>query len=91
LSKFLAKLKEVSFSVIPVTVLVLILHFTVIPMETTLVFGFLIGAALIILGLTFFLMGVDSSITPKIIILKNGIIYDFCHEYRLCGGNRLFP
>ena len=64
MSKFLAKLKEVSFSVIPVTVMVLILHFTVIPMETTLVFGFLIGAALIILGLTFFLMGVDSSITP---------------------------
>jgi len=64
LSKFLAKLKEVSFSVIPVTVMVLILHFTVIPMETTLVFRFLIGAALIILGLTFFLMGVDSSITP---------------------------
>lgn len=64
MSKFLAKLKEVSFSVIPVTVMVLILHFTVIPMETTLVFRFLIGAALIILGLTFFLMGVDSSITP---------------------------
>jgi len=64
LSKFLAKLKEVSFSVIPVTVLVLILQFTVIPMETTLVFRFLIGAALIILGLTFFLMGVDTSITP---------------------------
>lgn len=64
MSKFLAKLKEVSFSVIPVTVLVLILQFTVIPMETTLVFRFLIGAALIILGLTFFLMGVDTSITP---------------------------
>jgi len=64
LSKFLAKLKEVSFSVIPVTVMVLILHFTVIPMETTLVFRFLLGAALIILGLTFFLLGVDTSITP---------------------------
>jgi len=44
--------------------LVIILHFTIAPLQTPLLIRFLIGAVLIILGLTIFLVGVDIGITP---------------------------
>lgn len=59
-----SKLKEVVFSVLPITILVLVLNFTVSPIDTALVVRFLIGCLLIILGLTVFLLGVDIGITP---------------------------
>lgn len=58
------KLKEVLFSVLPITVIVLILHFTLIPLEAPVLFRFLLGALLIIIGLTIFLFGIDIGITP---------------------------
>ncbi|NLP27975.1 MAG: DUF1538 domain-containing protein [Clostridia bacterium] len=61
---FTQKLKEVLTSVIPVTIIVLILNFTLSPLATPLVIRFVLGAALIILGLTFFLIGVDLGVTP---------------------------
>lgn len=54
-----------------------ILQFTFIRLEPSLFFRFIIGVVLIILGLTFFLVGVDQSITPfgnqmgGVIIRKN--------------------
>lgn len=60
----ISKLKEVLYSVLPITVLVLILHFTLSPINTLVLIRFLIGAVLIILGLTAFLIGVDVGITP---------------------------
>ncbi len=59
-----SKLKEVSYSVLPITLIVVILNFTVTPIEPTMMYRFLIGAALVIAGLTFFLSGVDIAITP---------------------------
>lgn len=64
LSVILAKLKEVLYTVLPITVIVLILNFTLTPLEIPLILRFLIGAALIIIGLTIFLFGVDIGITP---------------------------
>jgi len=58
------KIKEVSFSVLPVAVIVLLLHFFVSPLETQMIIRFYIGAAIIILGLSIFLFGVDIGITP---------------------------
>lgn len=58
------KLKEVLFSVLPITVIVMVLHFTLTPIETPELIRFLVGAALIIVGLTVFLLGVDVGITP---------------------------
>lgn len=58
------KLKEVSLSVIPISIIVLILNFTIAPLETPMIIRFLIGAFLIILGLSIFLFGVDIGITP---------------------------
>lgn len=64
LSVIISKFKEVLFSVLPITVLVLILNLTLTPIDTSLIIRFLIGAVLIIMGLTIFLFGVDIGITP---------------------------
>ena len=58
------KLKEVLSSVLPITILVLLLNFTILPLERSLLIPFLIGSILIIIGLTIFLLGVDIGITP---------------------------
>lgn len=58
------KLKEVLFAVLPITVLVLILNFTLVPLDTSLLVRFIIGAIFIVVGLTIFLIGVDIGITP---------------------------
>jgi hypothetical protein len=61
---FTQKLKEVLISVLPITIIVLILNFTIVPLAPPLVVRFLIGTILIIMGLTIFLIGVDIGITP---------------------------
>ena len=64
MSVIISKFKEVLYSVLPITAIVIILNFTLTPIDTTLFVRFLIGAALIIIGLTIFLIGVDIGITP---------------------------
>jgi len=64
LSILIEKFKEVIVAVLPITIIVLLLDFTIIPLETHLILRFLVGAALIIIGLTIFLIGVDIGITP---------------------------
>ncbi len=59
-----SKLKEVLFSVLPITFIVIILNFTLTPLENSVIIRFLIGAGFIIFGLTIFLTGVDTGITP---------------------------
>lgn len=58
------KIKEVLLAVVPITVIVLILHFTLTPMESHQIYRFLVGALWIVLGLSIFLVGVDLGITP---------------------------
>lgn len=58
------KAKEVFFSVLPVTLLVLLLHFTLSPVPSNMLGRFIIGELLVIIGLTIFLIGVDLAITP---------------------------
>lgn len=64
MSVLIDKLKEVLFAVLPITVIVLILNFTLTPLEPTLILRFIIGAVFIIIGLAIFLFGVDIGITP---------------------------
>ena len=59
-----SKFNKTLFSVLPITILVLILNFTISPMETTLILRFLIGSLFVVVGLTVFLLGVDIGITP---------------------------
>ena len=58
------KLREVMLSVIPITLIVLILSRTAVPLTGLQTGQFLLGAFLIIIGLTIFLIGVENGITP---------------------------
>ncbi|HHT66583.1 MAG TPA: DUF1538 domain-containing protein, partial [Clostridiales bacterium] len=58
------KLKEVLASVLPITIIVLILHFTISPLEPSMLSAFLIGSVLVIIGLTVFLFGIDQGLEP---------------------------
>lgn len=58
------KFKEVLSSVVPITIIVLILHFCFIPLPTVILIKFIVGAVLIVIGLSIFLLGVDLGITP---------------------------
>ncbi len=60
----LNKFKEVLYAVLPITIIVLFLHFTIAPLPSNMVYQFLIGALFIVLGLSIFLFGVDIGITP---------------------------
>ncbi len=58
------KFKEVLMSVLPITFIVLVLHFTISPLESNMLYAFLIGSALVIIGLTVFLFGIDQGLEP---------------------------
>ena len=60
----LSKSKEVLFSVLPITGIVIVLHFTLTPIPTDSLIRFILGAVLILIGLSIFLFGVDLGITP---------------------------
>jgi hypothetical protein len=64
LNVLIDKLKEVLFAVLPITIIVLVLNFTIAPLEPLFILRFLLGALLIILGLSIFLFGVEIGITP---------------------------
>ncbi len=58
------KLKEVSLSVLPITLLVIILNFTMVPIDNEMLARFIIGAILVIIGLGIFLFGAHIGIGP---------------------------
>ncbi len=64
MNELTGKLKEVMMAVLPITLIVLILHFTVTPLEPNMLYTFLIGSALVIIGLTVFLFGIDQGLEP---------------------------
>ena len=57
------KLREVLLAVLPITIIVTILNFTITPLGADLYIRFIVGALLIVAGLTVFLLGVDIGIT----------------------------
>lgn len=61
---FSEKIKEVLASVLPVTLFVILLHFTFTPLSAQQLGQFLLGALLILAGLSIFLVGVDLGATP---------------------------
>ncbi len=60
----LDKLKETLSAVAPIVALVLVLHFTLVPVPGNMLVQFIIGAVFIILGLTILLFGIEIGITP---------------------------
>ncbi len=81
MNELVKKIKEVSFAVLPIVVIVLLLNFFVYPIETTFLIRFLIGALFIIVGLSVFLFGIDIGVTPigdhigKLLTRPNKLMY----------------
>lgn len=64
LNALVEKMREALFSVLPITLIVLLLNFTLTPLEPMVIGRFLLGGLLIIIGLAVLLVGVDIGITP---------------------------
>ena len=65
MNEFLHKLKEVSSAVSSVVVIVIIFHFTKLaPLGGGMLWSFILGAVLIIIGLSILLLGIDLGIMP---------------------------
>lgn len=64
LEKLQEKLNETLRAVLPVIGIVLMLCFTVAPIEPGILLAFLMGAVLLIVGMMFFTLGVEMSMTP---------------------------
>ena len=62
--KLKEKISESLSSVLPITVIVLLLSFTLAPMSTGTLMIFLIGAIMLIVGMSFFSLGADMAMMP---------------------------
>ena len=62
-SVIVEKLKEAMASVLPITVIVALLCFALIPMDSGLMLSFLVGAGLLVLGMGFFTLGAEMSMS----------------------------
>ena len=62
--KLYEKLNETLKAVLPIIAIVLLLCFTIAPLEPGILLSFLLGAVLLIVGMMFFTLGVDMSMTP---------------------------
>lgn len=58
------KVRESMSSVLPITVIVLVLGLTAAPLPVDVLLAFLAGAALLILGMGFFTLGAEAAMTP---------------------------
>lgn len=59
----LKQLKDVTLSVLPITLLVIILNFSIVPIENEMLIRFIIGALLVVFGLGIFLFGANIGIS----------------------------
>ncbi len=62
--KLQEKLNETLKAVLPIIAIVLVLCFTIAPLEPGILLAFLLGAVLLTVGMMFFTLGVDMSMTP---------------------------
>ena len=62
--QLLGKFKEVLISVLPVTLIIIILHYTIAPLAPGMFPKFIAGSALLVIGLSLFLLGTDIGVLP---------------------------
>lgn len=62
--KMQEKMKEALFAVLPIVIIVLILSFTIAPVTPSVLLSFLTGALLVMVGMMFFTLGAEMSMTP---------------------------
>ena len=58
------KLKESVLSVLPISVIVVVINFLTTPMDSFSLFSFLFGAVVLIFGMCLYTLGVDTAMTP---------------------------
>ena len=58
------KFHEALVAVLPVVGIVLVLCFTIAPLSPSVLLSFLLGAVLVMLGMMFFTLGAEMSMTP---------------------------
>lgn len=58
------KLQEAVSSVLPITLIVLMLCFTITPIPNSMLVSFVTGAVLLVAGMAFFTLGADTAMTP---------------------------
>lgn len=58
------KLKEAVVAVVPIIVIVLILSFSIAPLTPSIILSFLLGALMVMVGMMFFTLGAEMSMTP---------------------------
>lgn len=61
---FYPKIKEAAFSVLPIFLMVAVLCFTVLPVQTDVLLSFLVGAVLVVVGTGLFSLGAEASMIP---------------------------
>ncbi len=60
----LMRVREAVTSVLPITIIVLLLHFTIVPLSPSLIVLFLVSAVMLVLGMSLFTMGADIAMIP---------------------------
>ncbi|MBU9726101.1 DUF1538 domain-containing protein [Diplocloster modestus] len=63
-TKLQEKLKESLNAVLPIMGIVLLLCFTIVPTSPSILMAFIIGAVLLVVGMTFFSLGAELAMTP---------------------------
>jgi len=63
-TKFQEKLNESLMAVLPIIGIVLLLCFTIVPISPSILMAFIIGAVLLVVGMTFFSLGAELAMTP---------------------------
>ncbi len=58
------KVKESFASVLPITLIVLLLCFTIVPIESGTFLAFIVGAVFVVVGMGLFTLGADTAMTP---------------------------
>ena len=58
------KVKEAFSSVLPITAIVLVLCFSIAPIESGVFLSFIVGALFVIVGMGLFTLGADTAMTP---------------------------
>ncbi|MBQ3235193.1 MAG: DUF1538 domain-containing protein [Clostridia bacterium] len=58
------KVKDAFSSVLPITLIVLILCFSIVPLDSGMFLSFIVGALLVIVGMGLFTLGADTAMTP---------------------------
>lgn len=62
--ELLVKIKESFLSILPIFTLVLLLHFTIVPLSKEMIVSFLVGTLFLIIGMSMFALGADNAMMP---------------------------